>query len=350
MLNNYSMTNDDSPTYIIILNWNGWKDTVECLESVFRLKHDNYRVIVCDNASTDGSIEYIKSWAEGQLDIYVPQDNPLRQLSFPPVSKTIPYKQYERKDAESGGNIEDNNYPLIIIQTGDNLGFAGGNNVGLKYAIAQGDFAYIWLLNNDTVVEARALSALVKRMQEKPNAGICGSTLMYYNDPKKIQALGGAKYNKWLATVKHIDSNYNSKHITDTGSIEDKIDYVVGASMHISKKYIDEIGLLSEDYFIYFEEIDWAIRAKGKFEIAYAPDSFVYHKEGASIGTSSQLNERSDLSDYYNIRNRVLITKKYFKNCITTVYLGIVATAINRLRRGQWVKAKTIIRLLCYKK
>lgn len=152
--------------YIIILNYNGWYDTIECLESVLRNDYTNYQVIVLDNNSPNNSMEYIRAWADGKIDVWVKPDNPLRHLSFSPLPKPIPYVCYTREDAEKGGisEIEENardkgfngittNYPLIFIQTGENLGFAGGNNVGVRYALAKDDFDSVILLNNDTVIK-----------------------------------------------------------------------------------------------------------------------------------------------------------------------------------------------------
>lgn len=126
---------------IIILNYNAWADTIECLESVLRNDYPNYQVIVVDNNSLNNSMEYIKAWAGGKLDVWVKPDYPLRYLSFPPVKKPIPYVFSSREEAEKGGNLDIENslenkipegittkYPLILIQTGDNLGFAGLNS------------------------------------------------------------------------------------------------------------------------------------------------------------------------------------------------------------------------------
>lgn len=141
-------------------------DTIECLESVLRNDYPNYQVIVVDNNSPNNSMEYIKAWAEGKLDIWVKPDNPLRHLSFPPVEKPVPYVFYDREEAEKGGNPEleerlkndipngiTTKYPLVFIQSGYNGGFAFGNNVGIKYALAKDDFDSVILLNNDTIIE-----------------------------------------------------------------------------------------------------------------------------------------------------------------------------------------------------
>lgn len=331
---------------IIILNWNGWKDTIECLESVFRNTYPNYQIIVVDNGSADGSMNKIKAWAGGKQEVLTPESTyPLYYLSHPPIKKPIPYLDYTREEVEEGGNFkleekitkelqeqvkintEEFNpttfHPLIFIQIGENLGFAGGNNVGLRYALARDDFDYVWLLNNDTVIKPNALTEMVKRMQEKPDAGICGSTLPYYYEPEKIWALGGATYNKWLARQKHIGQDQPTNQAIDSKLIEHDIDYITGASMLVSRSFLKDIGLMNEEYFLYFEEPDWAARARKKYSMVYAPNSFVYHKAGVSTKTLDKLGKKS-ISEKLARRNRVLFTRKYFIWVLPIVFLGLL--------------------------
>jgi GT2 family glycosyltransferase len=331
--------------YIVILNWNGWKDTIECLESVFRLDHDNYRVIVCDNNSSDGSLEHIKAWADGRLDVYLPQDSQLRHITFPPVSKAIPYHQYDKGEAESGGNRDDD-CPLILIETGANLGFAGGNNVGLRYVLARDSFDYIWLLNNDTIVRLNSLSTLVTKMIMHPNAGMCGSTLLYYHDPEETQALGGGSYNKWLGTSQLFNCSISRNAKYSCRHIEKKLNFICGASMLVTKHFLEDIGLLVEDYFLYYEEIDWALRAGTSYTLVYAERCVVYHKEGVSIGGSNwNKNYKSLVSDFYSIRNRIILALKYHPYTLPTVYMCLILTAIRRVARGQWRRILMIIKI-----
>jgi GT2 family glycosyltransferase len=297
--------------YIVLLNWNGWRDTIECLESVFRNDYPNYQVIVCDNSSQDDSLRQIKNWADGHLDAPLSDNNPLQPLTYPPVPKPVSYVGYERAEAEAGGNSKGNSARLILIQTGANLGFAGGNNVGLRYALQRDDFDYIWLLNNDTVIEPDALSYLVRRMKEKPDAGMCGSTLPFYLDPKRIWALGGATYNKWLAKPCCIGLLQSKEKTVDHHQVEHHLDYIAGASMLISRGFLRDVGLMSEDYFLYFEELDWAMRSRGRYRLAYAPKSVVYHKVAASTVQNVEYKDTS-VSDYFMFRNSLFFTYKYF--------------------------------------
>ncbi|HET7274380.1 MAG TPA: glycosyltransferase family 2 protein [Longimicrobiaceae bacterium] len=322
----------------LILNKNGWEDTLECLESIFRSDPIALPVIVCDNDSGNGSLERIKAWAEGNLDAYITIDNPLRSLSSPPVSKPIPYVEYDRESAERGGDPREGP-PLILIQNGDNLGFAGGNNVGLRYVIARGGFDYVWLLNPDTVIRADALERLIEVMRADPTIGICGSTLLNYGDPDHVQVMGGAEYNRWLALPRHIGSGAPASCPIDQNAVASRMDFVYGASMLVSSKFLAEVGLLEEDYFLYFEELDWALRAKGRFRLGYASGSIVYHREGSSLGKGAA---KSPIADHHFILNRLKVTRRFNPAAVPTVYLALLIALLRRARRGQWDRVKMV--------
>jgi GT2 family glycosyltransferase len=339
--NSESDRTSSSPTprvYIVILNWNGWRDTIECLESVLRLDYSEYKVIVCDNASSDGSLEHIRSWARGETP--AESRNPvLASLVTPPVPKPQPLLEIS-----PGATVQNNDARLVLIQTGANLGFAGGNNVGLRYALQQGDCDFVWLLNNDTVVHADALAQLVKRMQERPEAGICGSTLLYYHDPSKVQAWGGSVYNKWFARGGHIGKVANAAQVPDAMQVERTMAYVIGASMLVRRSFLEQIGLMDEQYFLYFEELDWMTRGKLSFSMAFCSESTVYHKEGSSIGTATPDRKRSTLSEYYSTRSRLLFTRRFAPYALPSVCAMILASSLHRALIADFDRASAIIR------
>lgn len=285
---------------IILVNWNGWKDTVACLASLQTLSYPNFEVVVVDNASADDS--------EVELRRRFPE--------------------------------------LNLMQSGANLGFAGGNNVGIRYALDKG-FDYVWLLNNDTLVEPGSLTELVAKMKREPEIGICGSSLIYEAARDKVQALGGARYNRWLGTVKHVGAQQPRTQAVDEAATEAGLDYIIGASMLVSRAFLERVGLLQEDYFLYFEELDWAARAKGKFRLGYAAKSIVYHKEGSSIGGTDRAKAAKSLTaDFYALRNRIRFTARFYPYALPSVYLGMLLAVANRLRRRQWARARLIIELL----
>ena len=306
--------------YIVILNWNGWRDTIECLESVFRLDYPEFRVVVCDNDSKDGSIEYIREWAAGRLDADVPASHPLRELSFPPILKPLDVIEYERNKAEVGGD-EDEAARLILIRTGANQGFAAGNNVGLRYVLAKGEFDYVWLLNNDTVVKPDSLSWMVKRMKERPNAGMCGALIPFYNMPNNIWAAGGGTLNNWLAKTVIIDYGKPVSEVSACDDIEARMDYLAGASMLVSADFLHVVGLMCEDYFLYFEELDWHMRGKRRYSLAYADKAIVYHKVGNSTGAWNGVASKTTVGFYLASQLRFMV--KFFPCALPLVLIRI---------------------------
>ena len=319
-------------TAIIILNWNGWRDTLACLRSISLLKHESYAVIVVDNASTDGSAEFIQSWPvliqEGKsgYDIdssywQIISENDLLDWSAP---------------LQSGDHI--------FIQASHNGGFAFGNNLGIRLALAA-ECEYVWLLNNDTVVEPEALSALIHRTMSSPRIGMCGSVLRFFDRPEKIQVVGGVRFHFWLARGEQLGQGlyFDDPIVTEIAKCEP--DYIAGASMFLTREFIQDVGLMDEGYFLYFEEIDWAIRARPRWDLATAHDSVVFHKEGASIGTSSR-NRRSPLSQYYLSRNLIRFYAKRVPVLWPIAFIRISFEVISQLINRDWELARVTFKAL----
>ncbi len=332
-----------SRVYIVLLNWNNWPDTLECLESLLSLDYPDYRIIVCDNGSTDNSLVCLREWALGNFDI-LPAD-PRLKISLRKKSRPIHFVEYERSLAELGGNQEIDS-PLVVIRNQANLGFAGGNNVGLRYVLARGDADYAWILNNDTVVDSKALGALVSCLTSQPTAGICGSSVLSYWNPQRVDALGGAYYCRWFGIAWHLGRWREFPKKIDSVRILRRMNYVVGSSMFVAESLLREVGLMEESYFLYFEELDWTLRSKGLFNLAYAPESIVYHKVGGTIGTSSHPARKSMESDFYTLRNRLKFSRRHYPYSLPTVYLGLLVELIVRLVLGRWRRALMIARLM----
>lgn len=307
---------------IVILNWNGWKDTIECLESLFKSEGVNFIAIVCDNASADGSLLELSRWAESR---------------FSPVH----FGNLTKAQVEEGV-VLDSSFKFVLIDNVANLGFAGGNNVGIQLAMNQPDCEYIWLLNNDTTVESDSLICAIKRMQEDTGIGLCGSSLIYYHDRKKVQAMGGAIYSKFTGRARHLGAFSSPGDLpTKSAAVESQMSYVIGAAMLVKREFVESIGYMQDDYFLYFEEIDWASRGTAKFKLGYAPDSLVYHKEGASIGTSA--SGGSVLSVYYLFRNRILFTWRHFPFYLPTVIIFSLWDILKMVLKGRTKQAGAAI-------
>jgi GT2 family glycosyltransferase len=186
------------------------------------------------------------------------------------------------------------------------------------------------------VIEHNTLHQLYE-YAECNNIGICGSVLKYYHAPNSIQAYGG-RLNTFFGTTSH------NKTIR---MLNKRLDDIIGAAFFLNKEVILNLGFLPEEYFLYMEETDYCFNArKCGFKLGIAIDSIVYHKEGASIGASSKNNEtKSEFADLLSIKNRIKFHRKYLGGGLG-MYLGIVATIINRIKRRQWKRAVKVVKLL----
>jgi hypothetical protein len=257
--------------YIIILNWNGLQDTIVCLDSLANLTYPNFRLVVVDNGSTDGSTDIISK-----------------------------------------------NYPKVIfVENKENLGYAKGNNVGIRYAL-ENNADYIWLLNNDTVVEQNALLNMVIEAEGDPLIGIIGSKIYYLNSAKKIW-FAGAMIN-WSRGI----SNHIGMNETDVGQYDyvKEIDRVAGCSMLVKREVCNRVGLFDDNFFLYVEEVDWCVRArKAGFKCLFVPSSIVYHRGLASV---SLIGSCSKVFNYYNTRNFLYLIQKSFNSPLREIILAKV--------------------------
>lgn len=263
--------------HIIILNWNNGPDTLACLESCRRLDWSNFRILVVDNGSSDGSPQLL---------------------------------------AKQCGTEE-------FIQSGANLGFAGGNNVGIRRALEQGA-AYIWLLNNDALAAPGALSALVEIMESHPDTAIAGSKIYFQDAPQKIWFAGGA-WQKGRLRLRQ-----RGAYQEDRGGFDEiiPIGAASGCSMLVRASALQMIGLMDESYFLYWEDTDWCARAWEKgYRVLLVPASKVWHKVSASVIA------RSELQYYYYTRNGLHFCRHHdlFSGALFLLYVSADA-----LTGGLW--------------
>lgn len=323
--------NHAAPAAVIVLNWNGCRDTLVCLSSVFELVYPALKVIVCDNGSTDGSLDAFEQWAAERTHPSDAGRRPIRCI------------RTDRAALQGGAfdPVEFQAANLVLIANGINLGFAAGNNVGIRAALEHSEADFVWILNNDTAVDQHALTELVARMESAQGCGVCGSALVSHQAPDTLQAVAGV-YNRWLARTSQLAHGAKASTLFDDDEMTRSADFVVGASMLLSRVFLKDIGLLSEDYFLYFEEIDLITRASGRFTFACATRSRVTHKWGASINPLER-GRSSSVADYYFTRSRLLFTRRYHLYALPTVCLAVFGTLLGRLARGRWHSAQTVL-------
>lgn len=299
---------------IILLSYRNYDDTIECLNSLLKLNYHNFRIFIIENS--ENTLFFNK------LDNYFL--NEIEQLTYRSLNEDNLNKYYGER--------------LLLIKANENRGFSAGNNIGLNYILKYASTnSFVWLLNNDTTVEKQTLTNLLEYYNEiskNVKLGILGAKLLYFHNPRIIQALGGIFYESLFIST-HFGEGKDRDSI-----IDGKIDYVIGASMFFSYKFLSEVGVLSEDYFLYYEELDWVYRSKEfNYTIDYCEEAIVYHKEGASIGSSSS-GEKSDFSEVELFLSRQKFVRKFYKIGIR-YYFSTSLLIFNRLRKGKFN--------LCYK-
>ncbi len=239
--------------FIIILNWNNWSDTLECLESIENNDYHNYQVVIIDNGSK------------------------------------------EKPQAPSP--------EIKMIYNKENLGFSGGNNVGIKYALEK-EADYVLLLNDDTIVAPDFLNRLVEAGESDEKIGIVGPKIYFYEDKNRIWSAGGKLnwlYNK--GSLKGWDQMDKGQY--DFPKIQE-MPHLTGCCVLVKKKVIEKIGLMPEDYFLYYEDTDWLMRARrAGYKCIFAPEAKIWHK----ISRSALAESSSYI--YYHVRNGLIFAQRF---------------------------------------
>ena len=269
---------------IIVLNWNGLNDTLDCLESLDQLDYQSYKVLVLDNGSTDGSVEAIRG-------------------HFPHVA---------------------------LIENAENLGYAEGNNRGAEYALQAGA-DYIFVLNNDTVLCQDILTRLVGAAEANPRVGAVGPKIYYHAQPRRIWFAGGTiDWQHGLTVNLGADKD-------DVGQFEEvrSVDFLAGCALLIKREAWENVGSFDSRFFMYWEEIDWCTRAqRAGYDLLFIPQAKMWHK----VSPMDQSSSPRIL--YYMTRNRLLFLHKNLSFPHKVIVLakcswGICRTIVSFFRRGK---------------
>jgi GT2 family glycosyltransferase len=279
--------------YIIILNWNGYKETIDCLESLKKINYSNYKIVIVDNGSTDDSVNII-----------------------------------EKKHPE-----------IHLIINKKNLGYCEGNNIGMNYAFKYKP-DYILLLNNDVVVSPNFLEELVNVSECDKKIGLVGPKI-YFESMPDILWFAGGKMDYSTGKAEHI--GYLEK---DKKQYDDILDteYVTGCSVLIRTSIIKKLGGLDNSYFIYYEDIDLDFRLKkAGYKTLYAPKSMIWHKVSSASG-----GEENAFKDYYMSRNPFFFARKNIQNnrskFITYMFFDRFQKILILLVKGNFRRVIAILR------
>ncbi len=242
--------------YAVVLNWNGFVDTKKCVESLFEVTYPNLKVVVVDNCSYDDSPNLIRS-------------------SFP---------------------------QLDFVQSKINGGYASGMNLGARYVLGK-NADYILLLNNDTIFEHDFIVEMLKVFKSDSGIGIISPKVLYLDNPEEIYCAGG-KYRRWACVGKN---RFQHKDKSEYGINSEEISFAEGCCLMIKRDVFEKIGFISEEYFMYFEDLDFSARAGEKFKIWYEPKAVIYHKAGAG----KSIGDYTPLYSFYFTRNRLLFYRRF---------------------------------------
>ena len=265
-----------NPIAVVVLNWNNPAETIACLNSLAQLRGTRPRILVVDNGSTDDSVPAIRA-------------------AFPDVE---------------------------ILETGANLGYAGGNNAGIRQALAAGAEA-VCILNNDVIVETDFLAPLWAALQEQPGVGITTPLVGEQADDGRVWALGLA--------VEWRTGQVRRQHAGEPAApwrvhAPFEVEIASGTAMLVKREVFERVGLLDESYFLYYEETDWCLRVRqAGYRVVAVPSSVVWHKVSATLGTLSPV------VDYYMLRNHLRLIGGHWSGAsrwwllLTTALRGLAA-------------------------
>jgi GT2 family glycosyltransferase len=278
----FKMASSISHVSIIILNWNGWKDTIECLESVLKLSYKNFNVILIDNNSTNDSIKNILKWSSGDLEDNVQTKYP--QIVYPLVPKPLELSimQIDGDNFKiEQGNLCNTKSKIVLIENSVNSGFSRGTNLGIQIGKILFKSDYYFMLNNDTIIEPDALSILVNYLEENQEVKLAQSTIYFYDKSNKIHNTGGMLHfwgqRKYYQTIK--TGNYGL------------ITFYNGCAFCVKDGLINTVGYLSEKFFFGEEDVEYSRRLnKHKEKMICAFGSKVYHKIGISFNIQFKNN------------------------------------------------------------
>jgi len=322
---------------VIVLSWNEWQDTIESLESLQKIDYPNYEMIVVDNGSTDGLVEKLKRWAKGEIPVNT------RFVNFDASLKPVRYVEYDRKTAEAGGDQQERNLgglassrKLVIIRSGKNLGFSGGNNVGIRYALKKVDFGYVLLLNDDTAVAPDFLTKMVEVAEKDEKTGIVGGKIYYYHHPKRIW-YGGGKLSLWRASginlqVGKTDGELSPRHSHEEPNGVVGASFITGCLMLIRRKLLQSSRLFRENYFLYVEDTDFCYQALQEgWKLKVNLGAKIWHK-----GAPTKRGGISLINCYYMTRNRLFFGFETIQGLRYRIVFGLFFFFTRPVRLLMW--------------
>ncbi len=303
---------------VVVVTYAAANEIAICLETLMAAKDVKLRIVVVDNGSPDDTLDVIRAWADGSLS----------------VSLDVPFETAPAAKPVALG-VNSPGHEITVIPKGKNDGFAAGVNVGLAHLFSDTDVERVWVLNPDCAVPP---STPANFAMAPGGFSLMGGRIVFLDDPDKIQIDGG-RIQWWSGLTKNLA--YAQDPAATPAPDPQSLDFISGASLVVSRAHYEEVGPMQEDYFLYYEEVDWAQRRQSP--LAYAEGAVVYHKGGASIGSRTSQRGASSLSLYFLHRARLRFLWRYRKTSILGALLYSVAKAAHLIIIGHAQGAKALL-------
>lgn len=325
------MTKPDLPILgVVVLAFNSDDVILDCLESLLASKGVRLRLVVVDNASTDTTVALLRKWAAGEHD-YVTGDDV--SFAIKPQKKPISLAEVEVTEALPDADV-------VLVHARINGGFAAGVNRGLEMLAADPDIGHFWVINPDSVTPPDTAAAFATATTENPGYGIMGGRVCYTEPADQIQIDGGI-VNRWTGVCGNV--HLGASHAATPAPDPRTFDFITGASMVVSRAFYEAVGGMVEDYFLYYEEVDWAQR-RGDLPFAYAPGGLVYHRAGTAIGSPTLSRFASPFSLYFNHRGRMRFVRRFNPLGLPVAWAYGLAKATQMLMKGAIAEAMATLR------
>lgn len=301
---------------VVVVTYDAAEVILDCLHSLCRSEGVALRVVVVDNASTDGSAALVRDWLAGRRP-YAP--DPALPVPAGPPGRPVPEP-----------------HRVEVIEQAANGGFAAGVNRGLAHLMADPSIDRFWVLNPDSVVPPGTARAFATA---PGGFAILGGRVLYLETPDRIQIDGGTIDRRTGVTG---NVNLGRSHAATPAPAPEAIAFVTGASLVASRAFIERAGPMPEDYFLYYEEVDWALR-RGDLPLAYCPEAVVFHHAGAAIGSPTLDRPASPFSLWFKHRGRLRFLRRHFPGGIPTGLLYSAAKAGQLALKGYLPEAWAIV-------
>ena len=316
-----------SPLGVVVVTFNSEPVILDCLESLLTSRGVPLRIAVVDNDSPDRTVTALRDWASGKTPYQKPDDIP---FDWQACTKPI---------GLDGSASEHCPHQVTLIETGINGGFAAGVNAGLAYLANDPEIDRFWILNPDGVAFPQAPAAFASLPAPEGGFSLIGGRVLYLDGTDRIQIDGGT-----IKTHLGVTGNVNQGRLhaeTPPPTVE-QMDFITGASMVVSRQFYEQAGPMTEDYFLYYEEVDWALQ-RGALPMLYCPDGVVYHRAGTAIGSPTLSRPATPFSLYFKHRCRMRFVRRHFPSALPTAFLYSVAKSAQLLLKGYPIEAWTIM-------